>query len=73
MTDKTYEYIANLEEDGMITRDEKKYLALTGQGEEAIKKNFFTLIPDYETNGLLKNFVQYLSSETERFLKQRRT
>lgn len=73
MTDKAYDYIANLEEDGMITRDKRKFIVLTEQGEETIKKSFFTIIPDYETDGLLKNFVQYLSSETELFLKQRRT
>ena len=73
MTDKAYEYIAVLEADGMITRDKRKYITLTEQGEETIKKNFFTIIPNNETNYLLKNFVRYLSLQTIPFLKKRRS
>lgn len=73
MTDKAYEYIAVLEADGMITRDKRKYITLTEQGKETIKKNFFTIIPNYEAIYLLKNFVRYLSLQTIPFLKKRRS
>ncbi len=72
MNDKAYTYIATLEGDGMIVRDKKKFIELTKQGEDTIKKSFFKIIPGYETNSLLKNYVRYLSSETKEFLRLRR-
>ena len=73
MNDKAYTYIATLEGDGMIVRDKKKFIELTKQGEDTIKKSFFTIIPGYETDSLLKNYVRYLSSETKEFLRLRRS
>lgn len=73
MNDKAYTYIATLEKDGMIVRDGKKFITLTKQGNNIIKKSFFEIIPSYEADGLLKNFVQYISSETKQFLKLRRS
>lgn len=68
MNDKAYTNIATLQEDGMITRDKKKFITVTKRGDNVIRRSFFQIIPDYETNCLLKNFVQYLSSETKQFL-----
>ena len=73
MNDKAYAHIATLGKDGMIVRDKKKFIELTKQGEDTIKKSFFTIIPSYETDGLLKNFVRYLSAETKDFLLLRRS
>jgi len=75
MNEEVYRYISSLETDGMIVKyrkNKKKIIELTKQGDEAIKECFFKLCPNYETEGLLKRFIEYLSSETTPFLKRRR-
>jgi hypothetical protein len=74
INEDVYKHLGPLEKDGKIVRYEinkKKFVKLTRCGEETIRKCFFKLFPSYETDPLLKKFVEYLSSKTEPFLKER--